>query len=245
LPSIALPRNHVVILALTYDLTLPASEEALANQVPIGSLKQNTENVGGLDEFLRTIETEVKPRVAALVPIDTTNQALFGHSLGGGLAVLHALFVEPNAFRTFIIASPSIWWNNRAVLGDEAKFAGDVSSGRASPRVLVTIGSEESTAPKVVPASWGINRDDLVESLRKSAMVENAAALVRRLKAFPGGPGYRVADFALFDKESHAISPWSALARGISFAFGDTDVSEKCLLGKDDMKRSRERCRRS
>jgi alpha-beta hydrolase superfamily lysophospholipase len=55
------------------------------------------DNVGGVDDFLQVIEKEIKPRVAALVPVNAGNQALFGHSIGG-LAVLRALFTEPMRF---------------------------------------------------------------------------------------------------------------------------------------------------
>ena len=48
---------------------------------------------GDADAFLRVIEKEIKPGVEALVPINRSNQALFGHS-DGGLAVVHALFTR-------------------------------------------------------------------------------------------------------------------------------------------------------
>jgi uncharacterized protein len=203
-----------------FDLTLPASGQVLEAESLKGFPKPKSENVGGLDDFLKTIETEVKPRVATLVPIDKANQAILGDSLGG-LAVVHALFVEPNAFRTFIAGSPSIWWNNKAVLADEPKFAAAVSSGQASPRVLVTIGSTESTPPKV-PASWGVDPADLDALIGRARMVENGAELVAWLKTLHGGAGYVVADYAVFDQESHATSPWPAMVRGISFAFSTT-----------------------
>jgi predicted alpha/beta superfamily hydrolase len=210
-------------LERTYDLTLPASDKDLAAQTLPGTPQDKSRNVGGLDDFLKVIETEVKPRVAAMVPIDATNQALFGHSLGG-LATLHALFAEPKAFRAFLIASPSIWWNNKEVLADEGRFAAAVTSGEAAPRALVTVGGEEST-PQKLPASWGIDQKAADASLRKSRMVENASELVARLSALHGKAGYRV-EGVVFDKESHSASPWSALSRGIPFAFAD-DTSEK------------------
>jgi predicted alpha/beta superfamily hydrolase len=203
-----------------YDFTLAASERELAAQGLQGAAWQKSSNVGGLDDFLETIETEVKPRVAALLPTNPADQALFGHSLGG-LAVLHALFVEPNAYRTFIIASPSIWWNDKAVLADEPKFADAVGSGRASPRVLVTIGSDESTVPNPIPASWGVTRAALEARWRKIRMVDNARELTARLKALHGTSNYHVEDFAVFDKQAHTLSAWPALARGVSFAFPD------------------------
>jgi predicted alpha/beta superfamily hydrolase len=212
--------RSVPYLERTYDLTLPASDKDLAAQSLPGTPKDTSRNVGGVDAFLKVIETEVKPRVAAMVPIDTTNQALFGHSFGG-LATLHALFVEPNAFRTFLIASPSIWWNNKEVLADEGRFAAAVTSGEAAPRALVTVGGEEST-PQKLPAGWGIDQKAADASLRKSRMVENASELVVRLRALHGKSGYRV-EGVVFDKESHSASPWSALSRGIPFAFADAE----------------------
>jgi predicted alpha/beta superfamily hydrolase len=201
-----------------YDLTLPASDQELSQQQSPGSPPLKHQNVGGLDDFLKIIETEVKPRVSAMTRIDPARQALFGHSLGG-LATLHALFTEPDAFGTFIIASPSIWWNNKAVLAGESTFATEVISGRASPKVLVTMGSEESSPPAIVPASWGISREDLAAALAKARMVENARELVVQLKALQGGKGYEVADYAVFEQQSHALSPFTALARGVAFAF--------------------------
>jgi uncharacterized protein len=191
-----------------YDLTLPTGDQALVEMSQQGLPKYRSKDFGGLDDFLKTIETEVKPRVAALVPIDLANQAIFGHSLGG-FAALHALFVEPDAFRTFIIASPSIFWNNKAVLADKDKFAAAVNSGQASPRVLVAIGADEST-PTELPSNW--------------AMVGNGRDLVAWLKTLHGGPNYVVEDYAVFDKTTHAYSPWPALSRGISFAFSGRPV---------------------
>jgi predicted alpha/beta superfamily hydrolase len=185
-----------------YDLSLPTSDATLAEMSRQGFPKWDSANFGGLDEFLKTIETEIKPRIAALAPIDPNNQAFFGHSFGG-YAVLHALFVEPNAFHTFIIASPSIFWDNKEVLADRERFAAAVKAGRANPRVLVTMGSDER--PPDLPAGW--------------SMIENGRELVTWLKTLHGQPGYEVADYAILDNTSHVFAPWPALARGVAFAF--------------------------
>ena len=211
------PAEAAPELERTYDLTLPSSEAELEAQNLTHASRQKSSNVGGLDDFLKIIETEVKPRVAALGRVDPANQALFGHSFGG-LAALHALFVEPNAFRTFIIASPSIWWNNKEVLADEYKFATVINAGQATPHILVTMGSEESMPPKY-PASWGIDLAGARASSDRARMVENGRELVARLKALHGAPGYVVEDYVVFDKEAHSVAAWSALARGVPFAF--------------------------
>lgn len=217
LTSLPLSRS-IPYLERQYDLTLPVSDVGLAAQTYPGIPKESSRNVGGLDDFLSMIETEVKPRVAAFTPINAANQALFGHSLGG-LAALHALFVEPNAFRTFIIASPSIWWNNKAVLADEWKLVAAVKSRHAQPRVLVTVGSEEGTFV-IAPGSSDADEAAAADYARKIRMIENVGDLVASLKALPGGPDYRV-DRAVFDNEGHSASAWAALSRGIPFAFAD------------------------
>jgi len=199
-----------------YDLTLPATDAELTAQSPTGPAPYKSVNVGGLDQLLKTIEVDVKPRVAALTTIDTSNQALFGHSLGG-LAVLRALFTEPQAFRTFIVASPSIWWNNRVVLKGEPAFVEAVKAGKATPRVLVTMGSEESTPPKGdIP---GMDRKVVAEAIARSNMVDNARQLTSRLQAVKGAAGYEVADYAVFADQGHGISVWPAIGRAVEFAF--------------------------
>jgi predicted alpha/beta superfamily hydrolase len=197
---------------------LPATDRELDSQREISGPGLKSELVGHVDDYLKMIETEFKPRIAAMVHINPKNQALFGDSLRG-LATLHALLVEPNAFRTFIIGSPSIWWNNKAVLADEPKFAMAVTSGKASPRVIVTMGSEESTPPNPVPASWKTTYAALAASLKNSRMVENGRDFVAWLKSVHGSPGYVVADYKPFEDLDHGAASWAALARGIPFAF--------------------------
>jgi predicted alpha/beta superfamily hydrolase len=196
-----------------YDLTLPTSDMELAAENYPGFPRPRRQNYGGLDDFLKTIETEVKPRVSTVVSIDKKNQALSGGSLGG-LATLRALLTEPNAFRTFIICSPSIWVGNGSVLASLDRFAATVEAGHATPRVLVTVGSNESTPPKSSP-------EDVASYYRRTRMVENAAELVAKLKSLHGKPGYQVADLVVFDKADHGEAGLPGLMRGIRFAFGD------------------------
>lgn len=199
-----------------YDFTLPASEEVLADQSVPGLFNPKTSDVGGLEEFLRMIEMEMKPRIAAIIPIDDSNQTLFGHSLGG-LAVVHALFKNPGSFRTFVASSPSIWWNRRSVLDGEAAFAEAVSKGRAEPRVLITVGSEEERVPECHPG-LAVDRLKLKSVVGKSQMIANACDLATRLKNLKGSGAFEVEDCAVFHKVGHALAPWSALARAVAFA---------------------------
>lgn len=133
----------VVLLRRQYDLTPTQIDPKEAAQA---GLSTDPAALGGADAFLQVIEREIKPRVAALLTVDSSRDILFGHSLGG-LFALHTLFAHPESFRTYLVLSPSIWFGDRVVLRNEAAFAAAVKSGKTSPRVFVAVGGEEETAP--------------------------------------------------------------------------------------------------
>jgi predicted alpha/beta superfamily hydrolase len=210
------PFYAAMAYARVYDMTPPTTAQELA-EFNVTGMGLTPAETGGLDDLLKTIETEVKPRVAALARIDQNNQALFGHSLGGN-ATLHALFTEPTAFRTFIIASPAIWWADRRLLANEAKFSAQVTSGAVNPRVLITVGADEQDVPKLPPGMAAM-QSQLTAFVLKSRMVDNARDLTSRLKGLRGARGYEVGDIAIFPHQGHGISPWPAIGRGVAFAF--------------------------
>ena len=177
------------------DLTTPISTDRLTSD-----LKDFINNNGGMDDFLRVIEREIKPRIAKRVPINAGNQALFGHSLGG-LTVLHALFTEPTAFQTYIASSPSIWWSDKAVLADESAFTKEVVAGRVQPRILIDVGGLEPN------------------SETGARMVGNAVDLGKRLAELKGGPAYKV-QTVVFPDETHLSVMPAAVSRALTFAFG-------------------------
>ena len=204
-----------------HDLTLPVAPD---HRAPDWT-GLTPANVGGVDDFLRVIETEIKPRVAATVPVNTANQVLFGHSIGG-LAVLRALFTEPGAFRTFIVASPSIWWNADAVLADEGKFSQAVESGRISPRVLIAVGADEPDSPNPPQGFIDSLPPDKAAGLKAyvamasqwSGQVSGSKALAGRIGRLHGGADYKVR-FVAFEGEGHGSVQPAALSRGMHFAF--------------------------
>jgi predicted alpha/beta superfamily hydrolase len=156
----------------------------------------------------------VKPRIAALLPVDSSRDVLFGHSLGG-LFALHTLFMHPESFNTYLVLSPSIWFNNRVVLGHEAAFAAAVKSGKVAPRVFVAVGGEEEKLPAVLPP--GMTREQVEKSVAGAAMVHNARDLGERLKALSGAPGY-AARAQVFEGETHISVAWASVIPFLNFA---------------------------
>ncbi|WP_338770840.1 alpha/beta hydrolase-fold protein [Massilia sp. METH4] len=163
---------------------------------------------GGADRFLDFIEQELKPLVRSLAPIDPRRQALYGHSYGG-LCALHALFTRPAMFHTYIAASPSIWYGERAVLTGLAGFDRRAGALAVKPSVLLSAGELEQ--PSGVGAAPG-SREAIAAQRR---MIDEARELSVKLAAMNGAVSR--ADFMLFARENHGSAAFPAMARGMEF----------------------------
>jgi predicted alpha/beta superfamily hydrolase len=100
----------------------------------------NHVQTGGGDLFLDFIIHELKPWLAARLPVDTGDCTLAGSSFGAALA-LYALFTRPGAFRGHLAISPSLWWANSQLVGIEEEFAR--SHADLDAALYLCVGSEE------------------------------------------------------------------------------------------------------
>ena len=195
----------------TTDLTTPIAPERVPAEMQAGPLAGAT--FGGAEEFRRFLVEELRPRIAAENKVDLKNQTLVGDSLGG-LFALDVLLKHPGSFRTFVIGSPSIWWNERAVLAGEADFAERLAAAPSKPRVLVTVGSLEQDTTKPPP---GMPREQYVRLVNQARMVDNARELAERLGKLEGGPRYAVRFDSLADETHISVVP-ATVSRGLVFA---------------------------
>jgi predicted alpha/beta superfamily hydrolase len=179
---------------------------------------------GGAAAFLDFLRHELRDAVAKTYPINGHRQSLFGHSLGGYF-VLHALFTAPDAFASYVAASPAIWWDDTALKAEEKAFtAHSRSSGQ--PDVLITVGGLEQELGaadtalmtkmySMNPAAFaGATLDQALahirESQAKNRMIDNAREMADRLKA--SGTS---ASFVVFDGDNHRTEVPSALSRAL------------------------------
>ncbi|WP_313025284.1 alpha/beta hydrolase [Pseudomonas lopnurensis] len=128
---------------------------------------------GGAAQFLELIETRIKPQVEARQPVDRRRQGLWGHSYGGAF-VLDTLFTRPQAFQSYIAASPSLWWQSGLLLQIEQRLPTDTAA-----RLLILRGGDEAR-PRAA--------DDM-PSARAKAMAavpaDAAPQMAARLSAYP------------------------------------------------------------
>ena len=114
----------------TRDLSPPTT---LATTAPPGS--------GGAADFLAFINDDLKPFIAARYSVDREDQTLVGHSLGG-LFTVYAFLNAPHAFTRHIAASPSLFWDEHAMI----KQAGTLPARAAWPptRLFIAVGGMET-----------------------------------------------------------------------------------------------------
>ncbi len=96
---------------------------------------------GGADALLTLIADVIRPKVEAMLPIDTTRQTLFGHSFGG-VFVLHALYTRPELFQRYVAASPSLWWQD-GLLMEEAALLEKAPTRAAGKQLMLSVGTRE------------------------------------------------------------------------------------------------------
>ena len=170
--------------------------ENLRKTMPPGAFPADI-HPGGAAAFLSFIDDELKPLIEARYPIDTTDQTHAGMSLGG-LFALHALFAAPKSFQRVVALSPSIWWDNRAILGAEAAFATDAKDMPVN--LFLSIGALEEAVHPV------------------AQMVSNLYVLDATLRSRKY-PNLRLA-MEVFPQETHNSVYAASLTRGLRTVFG-------------------------
>jgi predicted alpha/beta superfamily hydrolase len=187
--------------------------------------------VGGASEFLAFINQTLKPWLRARHRVDSANQILFGHSLGG-LFVLYAMFHAPESFTTYLAASPPVLLSEKAVLKDEAQY--ERATARTGARILITVGGFEpphrslnlesdyrryfTGHPELIPGQTVEEAMlELFSGGNENAHRRDMVGEVRRLSERLVNSGVR-AQFVEFADEEHMSAAVSALNRGIPFA---------------------------
>ena len=120
---------------------------------------------GGAAEFLKFIREELQPFIDENYPTVPEERGYWGHSLGGLLG-LYAMFNEPETFNKYIIGSPSIFWANRAIMGDENTF---VESGAPlNAKLFMAVGALEERGGDDASLATVTNMFQLESILRKA-----------------------------------------------------------------------------
>lgn len=141
-------RHHV-------SIALPVRYEALTASGDGSAIPPD--ECGRALELGHMIREQVLPMIERDHPIG--DRWFVGHSFSA-LAGLRFLFDDPSLFYRWVLASPSIWWDNRAILSVEDDYA--AANTDLPAQVVITAGTDEHLAPYNMAA----NAELLAERLR-------------------------------------------------------------------------------
>lgn len=196
--GIGYPEGTDIAVARTLDLT------------PAGGHPRIKAPGGGADDFLRFIDRDLAPQVAALAPLDPQRQGIFGHSFGG-LFVLHALATDPGRFQHYMAASPSVWYADPGVIDSLSRIV-EARDGSSPPiELLVTAAEyEQKLSPR---ASTSPDAERVAAVLAERRQVDRARE-VAELVAKGAGIEARFDEIA---GEDHGTVIPAAIGRAVVF----------------------------
>ncbi len=173
----------------------PIPEISLRLRITIGHQASTAGPGGRAEDFFHFIEDEVKPLINKTYNVNKYNQTLVGHSFGG-LFGLYVLFNHSDTFNRYVIASPSLWWDNGVIFKMEEKYAN--AHTNMAKKVFLSVGSMElASGPQ--------------------GMIDNAKEIVEKLKS----RNYPDLDlwFNIFENETHLSVVAVSIQKGIEKVF--------------------------
>lgn len=197
--------NTPLIVGIGYpsDMAYP-KERTEDYTIPV----EGDEEGGGAEEFYRFIVDKVKPFIEANYSIDTTRQALCGHS-HGGLFTLYVMLNHTRSFQHYIAASPSTWWGEGAIVPNRRPFFSDIPQS-----VTITLGEFEEK-PGLDPSRKNLPPDILRKKMQRKGGVPPRELALMIAKEVPG------CRFILFEGKNHGSSIPEFLKEAIQVASGE------------------------
>jgi predicted alpha/beta superfamily hydrolase len=150
---------------------------------------------GGADRFLNFIQKELIPDLDKEFRVKP-DRSIVGYSYGGLLAT-YGLLTRPTLFQRYIIVSPSLWYDNHAMLRLEKKSI--LAAKDLNARAFFAVGGLET------------------RSHGEKEMVGDLNTFVSILRS-KNCPGLRTQVFIAGDETHHSVFPAAAM-RGIRFIF--------------------------
>jgi predicted alpha/beta superfamily hydrolase len=150
------------------------------------------QNTGGADNFLKFIQYELFPVVNRTYRTDPDSSAICGESLGG-LLNSYILWKQPEMFKSYIIISPSLIWNDKRVLKLESEYF--VNHKELNKTVYIAYGSLDSKEVIISPTT------ELIQMIQMHNY--NGLRMVTRV----------------FEGETHMSVPSVAITNGLKTLF--------------------------
>lgn len=194
----------------TADLTPPLSA---AGKASVGELAQLIgDRDGGAEAQLDFLTGPLRREILDRYPeASRTRHYLFGHSLGG-LFTAYALLTRPESFAGFLAASPSLWWDEFAILALLPAFRQKIAELSTPPIAFVCAGEKEQDVPDKVPSVLPIPLEELQAMVARYRIVDAAAEFATALRE----TGLPDAVHVTFADEDHGTVVAPAINRALA-----------------------------
>ncbi|RYD59052.1 MAG: alpha/beta hydrolase [Sphingobacteriales bacterium] len=123
--------------------------------------KEKWPTTGGSEKFITFIEQELKPYIQQRYRTNGADM-LIGQSLGGLLAA-QVLAKKPQLFDSYLIISPSLWWDNGSLL--KATMAISPGNPASSTDIYIGVG-KEGLAPTAEPHVMEVDANILADKIK-------------------------------------------------------------------------------
>ncbi|ESP91977.1 MULTISPECIES: alpha/beta hydrolase [Pseudoalteromonas] len=77
---------------------------------------------GQANNYVKFIDSQVLPLIASQFRVDKTRKTFVGHSYGGLLGT-YIMLHQPSLFESYILGSPSLWYDNKVIFEMERRYA--------------------------------------------------------------------------------------------------------------------------
>lgn len=131
-------KNQVIRPMLVVGIENIERRHDLVGPTTVAADREHAPHAGGAAQFRAFLRDELKPYIAGHYRI-TGDSAIAGESLAGWF-VLDTLLAEPALFDAYIAVSPSVWWNDQALVRGAAAR---MSAWAGGPRTLFVATADE------------------------------------------------------------------------------------------------------
>lgn len=185
--------QHAIIVAVSYEKGSAGSNSRIRDFTPTvaKAWKQETGNAKGHMVFLRDT---VMPFIENSYRASKTDRTFVGNSLGG-LFGAYVLLTEPDLFSNYILGSPSVWFDDSAILNTS------FSKPQTKIKVYLSVGEYETPA-------FGEGQD----------MVAGTAQLRDKIAAYLSKD--IEINFSIISGASHATAFPTTAMQGLDWVYG-------------------------
>jgi predicted alpha/beta superfamily hydrolase len=193
LPMNSVVMEEAIIVGVSYSKGSRGASSRIRDYTPSKATSWKLQT-GNADEHAKFIRETVFPYIEANYRTKLLERTFVGNSLGG-LFGAYILFEHPGMFSSYILGSPSVWFDNNHILDSR------VTKPELPIKVYLSVGSLEQP-------EFGERED----------MVNGAKQLAEKIKASSGEDTFL--KFSLIEGARHATAFPTTLIQGLDWIYG-------------------------